>query len=33
MSDVLVLNKKFYAIQITTWQKALSLLYIDHANV
>jgi len=33
MSDVLVLNKKFYAIHITTWQKAFSLLYIDHASV
>jgi len=33
MSDVLVLNRKFYAIHITTWQKAFSLLYIDHASV
>ncbi|MFH1540817.1 MAG: HNH endonuclease [Elusimicrobiota bacterium] len=33
MSDVLVLNKKFYAIHITTWQKAFSLLYLDHASV
>ncbi|MBN1383464.1 MAG: HNH endonuclease [Elusimicrobia bacterium] len=33
MSDVLVLNRKFYAIHITTWQKAFSLLYVDHASV
>jgi len=33
MSDVLVLNRKFYAINITTWQKAISLLFIDHARV
>ncbi|OQA91968.1 MAG: HNH endonuclease [Elusimicrobia bacterium ADurb.Bin231] len=31
--DVLVLNKKFYAIHITTWQKAISLLFADHARV
>ena len=33
MNDVLVLNRNFYAIQITSWQRALSLLYIDHASV
>ncbi len=32
MSDVLVLNKSFYAIQITDWRRALSLLYLDHAR-
>jgi 5-methylcytosine-specific restriction endonuclease McrA len=33
MSDVLVLNKQFYAVHITTWQKAISLLFSDHARV
>lgn len=33
MSDVLVLNKSFYAVQITTWRRAISLLYADHARV
>jgi len=33
MNDVLILNRNFYAIQITSWQRALSLLYIDHASV
>ena len=33
MPDVLVLNRKFYAINITTWQKVISLLFIDHAKV
>ncbi len=33
MSDVLVLNKQFYAIQITSWQRALTLVYLDHAQV
>jgi len=33
MSDVLVLNSSFYAIQITSWKRALSLLYLDHARV
>jgi 5-methylcytosine-specific restriction endonuclease McrA len=32
-SDVLVLNRSFYAIHITSWQKALSLVYLDHASV
>ncbi|MFH1369086.1 MAG: HNH endonuclease [Elusimicrobiota bacterium] len=32
-SDVLVLNRSFYAIQITSWQRALSLVYLDHAHV
>lgn len=32
-SDVLVLNRNFYAIQITNWRRALSLLYLDHASV
>jgi len=32
-SDVLVLNRSFYAVQITTWQRALSLVYLDHASV
>lgn len=33
MSDVLVLNKNFYAIQIVNWQRAVSLVYLDHARV
>lgn len=33
MSDVLVLNKSFYAVQIISWQRALSLVYLDHARV
>lgn len=32
-SDVLVLNRNFYAIQITSWQRAFSLVYTDHARV
>src|SRR6185295_10006071 len=32
-SDVLVLNRNFYAIHITSWRRALSLLYLDHARV
>ncbi|MBN1824400.1 MAG: HNH endonuclease [Endomicrobiales bacterium] len=32
-NDVLVLNRSFYAIQITSWQRALSLVYLDHASV
>lgn len=32
-TDVLVLNRSFYAVQITTWQRALSLLYMGHASV
>lgn len=31
--DVLVLNRNFYAIHITRWQRALALLYLDHARV
>jgi 5-methylcytosine-specific restriction endonuclease McrA len=31
--DILVLNRSFYAIQITSWQRALSLVYLDHASV
>jgi len=33
MSDVLVLNRNFYAIHITNWRRALSLVYLDHARV
>ncbi len=33
MSEVLVLNKNFYAIQITSWRRAIGLLYIEHADV
>ncbi len=33
MSDVLVLNKSFYAVQIISWRRALSLVYLDHAHV
>ncbi|MBN1621843.1 MAG: HNH endonuclease [Endomicrobiales bacterium] len=32
-SDVLVLNKSFYAIQVTSWQRAITLVYLDHASV
>ena len=32
MTDVLVLNKGFNAIQISDWQKAMSLLYQGHAE-
>lgn len=32
-ADVLVLNRNFYAIQIANWQRALSLVYLDHARV
>jgi 5-methylcytosine-specific restriction endonuclease McrA len=31
--DVLVLNRHFYAIHVTDWKRALSLLYLDHARV
>lgn len=33
MSEVLVLNKNFYAIQITSWRRAIGLLYLEHASV
>lgn len=33
MPDVLVLNRQFYAVHITSWRRALSLLYLDHAQV
>lgn len=33
MGDVLVLNKNFYAIAVTGWQRAIALLYLDHARV
>jgi 5-methylcytosine-specific restriction endonuclease McrA len=32
-SDVLVLNRNFYAVHIANWQRALSLVYLDHARV
>jgi len=32
-ADVLVLNRNFYAVHITHWQRAISLLYLDHARV
>lgn len=32
-SDVLVLNRNLYAVHITSWRRALSLVYIDHARV
>ncbi|MHB9155788.1 MAG: HNH endonuclease [Endomicrobiales bacterium] len=32
-NDVLVLNRSFYAVQITSWQRALTLVYADHASV
>ena len=33
MSDCLVLNRSFYAIQIIPWQRAISLVYLEHARV
>ncbi|MGH7193649.1 MAG: HNH endonuclease, partial [Candidatus Saccharimonadales bacterium] len=33
MSDVLVLNRSFFAIQVIDWRRALSLVYLDHARV
>jgi len=33
MSDVLVLNRSFYAIQVISWKRAISLVYLNHANV
>lgn len=33
MSDVLVLNRSFFAVQIVDWRRALSLVYLDHARV
>lgn len=32
-ADVLVLNRNFYAIHIAPWQRALSLVYLEHARV
>jgi 5-methylcytosine-specific restriction endonuclease McrA len=32
-ADVLVLNRQFYAIHITSLRRALTLLYLDHAHV
>jgi len=32
MADTLVLNRNFYAIHISDWQKALTLLYTGHAR-
>lgn len=31
--DVLVLNRNFFAIQITSWQRALRLVYTDRASI
>src|SRR5579883_605812 len=33
MSHVLILNRNLYAIQVTTWERALTLLYLDRAAV
>lgn len=33
MSDVLVLNRSYFAVQIIDWRRALSLVYLDHARV
>jgi 5-methylcytosine-specific restriction endonuclease McrA len=33
MSHVLVLNKHFVAITVTSWKKAIRLVYLDHADV
>lgn len=32
MGDTLILNRNFYAIHISNWQKAIQLLYIGHAR-
>ena len=32
-SDVLVLNRSFYAVQSIDWQRAIGLVYLDHARV
>jgi len=32
MSDTLVLNRNYYAVHISNWQKAISLLYQGHAQ-
>lgn len=32
-SGVLILNRNFYALEVATWQRAMSLLYLDHAMV
>jgi len=32
-SDVLVLNRNFCAVHIANWQRAVSLVYIEHARV
>jgi 5-methylcytosine-specific restriction endonuclease McrA len=32
-ADVLVLNRNFCAVHIANWQRALSLVYLDHARV
>ncbi len=33
MSEVLVLNRSFYAVEVSSWQRALSLLYLGRASV
>jgi len=33
MQDVLVLNRNYYAIQVTSWQNAMRLLVTEHADV
>jgi 5-methylcytosine-specific restriction endonuclease McrA len=33
MNDVLVLNRSFFAVQIVSWRRALSLVYSDQARV
>lgn len=33
MSHVLILNRNLFAIQVASWERALSLLYLDHAAV
>lgn len=33
MSEVLVLNNNFYAICVTSWQRAITLVYNGHADV
>ena len=33
MSDVLVLNRSFFAVQVIGWRRAMSLLYLDHARI
>lgn len=32
-TDVLILNRSFFAVAVTSWQRAVSMLFMDHAVV